>query len=64
MYKSIRLEQIAKATIATAQHHPAASATVHHSERMALIASGQQESSASQESSPSWNIDRRTSLGE
>jgi uncharacterized protein YbjT (DUF2867 family) len=41
-YKSIRVEQIAKAMIATAKHHPATSATYHYPEMMALIASGQQ----------------------
>jgi uncharacterized protein YbjT (DUF2867 family) len=39
-YKSIRVEQIAKAMIATAKHHPATSATYHYPEMMALIASG------------------------
>jgi uncharacterized protein YbjT (DUF2867 family) len=38
-YRSIRAEQIAKAMIATAKHHPATSATYHHPEMMALIAS-------------------------
>ena len=38
-YKSIRVEQIAKAMIATAKHHPATSATYHYPEMMALIAS-------------------------
>jgi uncharacterized protein YbjT (DUF2867 family) len=38
-YKSIRVEQIAKAMIATAKHHPAASATYHYPEMMALISS-------------------------
>jgi len=37
-YKSISVEQIAKAMIATAKHHPATSATYHHPEMMALIA--------------------------
>jgi len=37
-YKSIRVEQIAKAMIATAKHHPATSATYHYPEMMALIA--------------------------
>jgi uncharacterized protein YbjT (DUF2867 family) len=41
-YQSIRVEQIAKAMIATARHHPAMSATYHYPEMMALIASGQQ----------------------
>jgi uncharacterized protein YbjT (DUF2867 family) len=36
-YKSIRVDQIAKAMIATAKHHPATSATYHHPEMMALI---------------------------
>ena len=40
-YRSIRVEQIAKAMIATAKHHPATSATYHYPEMMALIASGQ-----------------------
>ncbi|MCY1065223.1 NAD(P)H-binding protein [Nannocystis sp. RBIL2] len=40
-YKSITVEQIAKAMIAAAKHHPAASATYHYPEMMALIASGQ-----------------------
>lgn len=40
-YKSIRVEQIAKAMIATAKHHPATSATYHYPEMMALIARGQ-----------------------
>jgi len=40
-YKSIRVEQIAKAMIATAKHHPAMSATYHYPEMMDLIASGQ-----------------------
>jgi uncharacterized protein YbjT (DUF2867 family) len=40
-YKSISVEQIAKAMIATAKHHPATSATYHYPEMMALIASGQ-----------------------
>ena len=37
-YKSIRVDQIAKAMIATAKHHPATSATYHYPEMMALIA--------------------------
>jgi uncharacterized protein YbjT (DUF2867 family) len=41
-YKSIRVEQIAKAMIATAKHHPEKSATYHYPEMMALIGSGQQ----------------------
>lgn len=36
-YKSISTEQIAKAMIATAKQHPAASATYHYPEMMALI---------------------------
>ncbi|MFY0534406.1 hypothetical protein [Nannocystis pusilla] len=40
-YKSITVEQIAKAMIAAAKHHPATSATYHYPEMMALIASGQ-----------------------
>ena len=40
-YKSIRVEQIAKAMIAAAKHHPAASATYHYPEMMALIANAQ-----------------------
>ena len=40
-YRSIRVEQIAKAMLATAMHHPATSATYHYPEMMALIASGQ-----------------------
>ena len=40
-YRSIRGDQIAKAMIATAKHHPATSATYHYPEMMALIASGQ-----------------------
>lgn len=39
-YKSIRVDQIAKAMIATAKHHPRESATYHYPEMMALIASG------------------------
>jgi uncharacterized protein YbjT (DUF2867 family) len=39
-YKSISVEQIAKAMVATAKHHPATSATYHYPEMMALIASG------------------------
>src|SRR6187431_2269732 len=37
-YQSIRVNQIAKAMIATAKHHPATSATYHYPEMMALIA--------------------------
>jgi len=40
-YKSISVEQIAKAMVATAKHHPATSATYHYPEMMALIARGQ-----------------------
>jgi uncharacterized protein YbjT (DUF2867 family) len=40
-YKSIRVEQIAKAMVAAAKHHPAASATYHYPEMMALIAGEQ-----------------------
>ena len=40
-YRSISVEQIAKAMIATAKRHPATSATYHYPEMMALIASGQ-----------------------
>lgn len=40
-YKSITVEQIANAMIATAKHHPTASATYHYPEMMELIASGQ-----------------------
>ena len=39
-YRSIRVDQIAQAMIATAKHHPAASATYHYPEMMALIAGG------------------------
>jgi uncharacterized protein YbjT (DUF2867 family) len=39
-YRSIRVEEIAKAMVATAKHHPATSATYHYPEMMALIASG------------------------
>jgi uncharacterized protein YbjT (DUF2867 family) len=38
-YKSISVGQIAKAMVATAKHHPEASATYHYPEMMALIAS-------------------------
>jgi len=37
-YRSIRVEEIAKAMIATAKHHPATSATYHYPDMMALIA--------------------------
>ena len=40
-FKSITVEQIAKAMIATAKQHPATSATYHYPEMMALIASAQ-----------------------
>ncbi|HEY2901356.1 MAG TPA: hypothetical protein VGL59_12320 [Polyangia bacterium] len=43
-YKSISVAQIAQAMIATAKHHPAASATYHYPQMMALIASGQDSS--------------------
>jgi uncharacterized protein YbjT (DUF2867 family) len=36
-YKSISVEQIAKAMVATAKHHPATSETYHYPEMMALI---------------------------
>lgn len=39
-YKSIRVEQIAKAMIATAKRHPERSATYHFAEMMDLIAGG------------------------
>jgi len=39
-YQSITVEQIAKAMLATAKHHPATSATYHYPEMMTLIASG------------------------
>jgi uncharacterized protein YbjT (DUF2867 family) len=37
-YRSIRTEQIGKAMLASAKHHPAASATYHYPEMMELIA--------------------------
>jgi hypothetical protein len=37
-YKSIRVDQIAKAMIATAKHHPPKSAIYHYPEMIALIA--------------------------
>ena len=40
-YKSISVEQIAKAMVAAAKHHPATSATYHYPEMLALIANGQ-----------------------
>lgn len=39
-YKSITVEQIAKAMLATAKHHPATSATYHYPEMLTLIARG------------------------
>lgn len=39
-YKSITVQQIAKAMVATAKRHPVASATYHYPEMMALIAGG------------------------
>ena len=36
-YKSIHVEQIAKAMVAVAKHHPATSATYHYPEMMSLI---------------------------
>lgn len=40
-YKSIRIDQIAKAMVATAKRHPATSETYHYPEMMALIAGEQ-----------------------
>ena len=40
-FKSITVQQIAKAMIASAKRHPAASGTYHYPEMMALIATGQ-----------------------
>lgn len=37
-YQSIRVEQIAKAMVAAAKHHPSTSSTYHYPEMMALIA--------------------------
>ncbi|MGC4090387.1 MAG: NAD(P)H-binding protein [Polyangiaceae bacterium] len=37
-YKSISVQQIAKAMVATAKHHPASSAIYHYPEMMALVA--------------------------
>jgi uncharacterized protein YbjT (DUF2867 family) len=37
-YKSISVEQIAKAMVATAKRHPASSATYHYPDMMGLIA--------------------------
>jgi uncharacterized protein YbjT (DUF2867 family) len=39
-YKSITVDQIAKAMVAAAKHHPGTSATYHYPEMMALIATG------------------------
>jgi len=39
-FRSIRVEQIAQAMVATAKRHPATSAIYHYPEMMALIASG------------------------
>lgn len=39
-YRSISVEQIAKAMVATARRHPATSATYHYPEMMALIVNG------------------------
>lgn len=44
-YRSIRVEQIAKAMVATAKHHPATSATYHYPEMLALIAAAGSASS-------------------
>jgi uncharacterized protein YbjT (DUF2867 family) len=43
-YRSVRTDQIAQAMVATATRHPAASATYHYPEMMALIASRHRES--------------------
>ncbi len=40
-YKSISVEQIAKAMVAAAKHHPVTSTTYHYPEMMALIANGE-----------------------
>jgi uncharacterized protein YbjT (DUF2867 family) len=40
-YRSISVEQIAKAMVATAKQHPTRSATYHYPEMMTLIASAQ-----------------------
>ena len=40
-YRSISVEQIARAMVAAAKHHPATSATYHYPEMMALIAGEQ-----------------------
>src|SRR5690349_8275024 len=42
-FKSIHVEQIAKAMIAAAKHHPATSASYHYPEMMALIAKDQHD---------------------
>ena len=42
-FKSIDVEQIARAMIAAAKHHPAASGTYHYPEMMALIANARRE---------------------
>ena len=39
-YRSIRVDQIARAMVATAKRHPATSATYHYPEMLALIAGG------------------------
>lgn len=39
-FQSIRVDQIAKAMVAAAKHHPASSATYHYPEMMALIEDG------------------------
>ncbi|MBC8073239.1 MAG: hypothetical protein IAG13_33260 [Deltaproteobacteria bacterium] len=41
--RSISVEQIARAMVATAKQHPKASATYHFPEMMALIAGGRRE---------------------
>jgi len=46
-YKSISVEQIAKAMVAAAKHHPATSATYHYPEMTALIAKGRAVRNAS-----------------
>jgi len=43
-FKSIRVEQIAKAMVAAAKHHPATSATYHYPEMLVMIADGQRSS--------------------
>jgi uncharacterized protein YbjT (DUF2867 family) len=42
-FKSISVEDIAKAMIATAKHHPETSGTYHHPEMMDLIARGRRD---------------------